>query len=85
MSIRKQVVYNQSKKQFDGFEDIGEGGDGERVATQVLVFMLVGIKKYWKLPLSYFFIKSLTASEQKLLVLQAIAQLENINVKVRQY
>jgi len=62
MSIREHIQYQG--QQYHGFVDCGTGLQSETPATNVLVFMAVAINSSWKVPVGYFFIKSLTASER---------------------
>lgn len=43
MSIRKQLIYDQRMKRMEGYVDLGYGPqDGEREASEALVFMVTG-------------------------------------------
>ena len=48
MSIRRQIVYDAVTQQMTGFVDLGDGCNDEGEATEVLVFMLVGLTGHWK-------------------------------------
>jgi len=58
------------------------GEVSEEVATEVLVFMLVGVIGHWKLPVAYFCTNGLTASTQKSLVLSVIEELQQTDIQV---
>lgn len=66
MSIRQHVQYANNK--FYGYVDLGfdfdDTGDNVTMANNVLVVMAVSLTKHWKIPLGYFFIKSLNGSER---------------------
>lgn len=79
MAIRKQIVYNQAKRMFDGLCDFGQYLEVEASdvpATEALVIMLVGLKHAWKWPIAYFLQNKSSASLQKTLIESAI-QLSN--------
>ena len=54
MSIMKHVDYNHSSQTSTGYVDVGKGGDSTELAKHVLVFMLVGVMGFWKLPIAFF-------------------------------
>ena len=58
MSLRKQIQYDQKQSSLNGFEDLGPAQSSVDVkpATNVLIFMAVGINMHFKIPLAYFFI-----------------------------
>lgn len=70
MAIRKQTEWD-GQRSF-GFVDVGDGGNSDIVATQVLVFMAVSINRSWKIPLGYFPITSLNATQKKQLILHCV-------------
>lgn len=80
MSIKKQIEYQAH--QTWGYIDLGTGNVEDVPATEVLVLMVVAINSDWKLPIAYFFIKSLNGSEKANIVLEALKRLHEINAKV---
>jgi len=57
MYIKAGVVYNQSDGCYDGFVNFGKdisATDPDVIATEVLVFMLVGLQGHWKVPMVIF-------------------------------
>ena len=54
MAIKPRLVYSSTDDKVEGFEDVGEMGRTERVATQALVLMVRGLAKKWKLPIGYY-------------------------------
>lgn len=66
MSIKDKIEFDG--KHFHGLVDMGSGAhtDSDIVdhATNVLVFMAIGVNGHWKLPLGYFFIKGLNGNER---------------------
>ncbi|CAH0558772.1 unnamed protein product [Brassicogethes aeneus] len=77
MSIRKQVEWTGNK--FVGYVDVGTRLESDSLpkAREALVFMLVCLNGSWKLPIGYFLLDGLGASEKAELVkkcLQFIAE-----------
>lgn len=69
MAIRKHVEYDG--KQWHGFVDVGNNTNDcendlltEATNVLVLVFMLVGINRYFKIVIAYYFIHALTGKEK---------------------
>ena len=56
MAIRKQMIYDKINCKYAGFIDYGNLSveNGEEYASEALVFMLTGLKTYWKCPVGYF-------------------------------
>lgn len=48
MAIKKHVQYNPYIQKISRFVDMGDGKDETDVATEVLVFMVVGLQVHWK-------------------------------------
>ena len=59
MAIRKQMIYDKVNCKYAGFIDYGNlpVENGEEYASEALVFMLRGLKTYWKCPVAYFLTK----------------------------
>lgn len=51
-------------------------------APEALVLMVVSHNSSWKLPVGYFFIKSLTGAEKANIIKEALIRLYEINVEV---
>ena len=70
MSIRTLQEWDHSKKEFSGFVHFGGGSldvdldDEAAMASEVLVFLINGVNCHLKLPIAYFFIKSLDYKER---------------------
>ena len=60
---------------MSGYVDMGNGMDETDVATEVLVFMVVGIQSHWKAPVAYYLTKSVSPETQKVLVVHALEEL----------
>lgn len=63
MSIHKHITFDGTK--FTGNEDLGGGKVKNKAAREALVMMVVAVNGSWKLPVSYFFINSLTAQGKR--------------------
>ena len=76
MCIKVGVVYSQSVDCYDGFVTFGKdisATDPDVIATEVLVFMLVGLQGHWKVPIGYFLINSITATNLYCLTSKALS------------
>ena len=84
MAVKLQVDYDQKYDRMVGFVDLGQGegdDDGTEEAKEALVFMVVGITGNWKVPIAYFFTKTLKAPAQHQLVLHALDHLHSIGLR----
>ena len=56
MAIRKQMIYDAIICKYTGFIDYGNlfVENGEEYVSEALIFMLKGLKTYWKCPVGYF-------------------------------
>ena len=54
MSIREHLHFNQKTGCIDGYEDLGRHGRTSNIANHALVFMLCGLRKRWKQPVTYY-------------------------------
>jgi len=82
MSIKKAIQYDNSTGLSTGFVNLGDNIEHGEEATEVLVFMIVGLRGHWKAPVAYFFTHTLQASTQQQLVLHTISRLREIGVQV---
>lgn len=76
MCIKRHVeIYN--KRQIFGFVDMGIDGiydhDDPPEAKNALVFIVVALNGYWKLPIGYFLIDSLNGKERANLIETAMS------------
>ena len=80
MAIRQHVEWDGMRAH--GYVDMGAGVDDDAlpVAKEALVFMVVSLNDSWRLPVGYFLIDSLGASERKNLVTQCIKQLHDSGI-----
>uniref|UniRef100_A0A9J7ZUA4 DNA transposase THAP9 n=1 Tax=Cyprinus carpio carpio TaxID=630221 RepID=A0A9J7ZUA4_CYPCA len=82
MSIRKHVQYNPHTQSMSGFVDMGDGNSETEVATEALVFMVVGLQGHWKTPIAYFLTKSLSPETQRVLLSHALEELHARGIRV---
>lgn len=70
IKIRASKIWDNSRKEFRGFVDFGTGplqlsnDYDESLATDAFVFLINGVNCRFKVAVSYFLIKSLTAEER---------------------
>ena len=82
VAIRKKLVWNGFW--YVGYEDLGSGirDDNAPLAREALVFMIVNLKKTWKLPVGYCLINSMDTSSRASMVTLAIQKLYYVRVKI---
>ena len=86
MSIRQMVQYVQGV--YYGYVDLGmetkrESEDEKDEARNALVFMGVSLKSHWKIPLGYFLINSLSASERSRLLKKCLELIKETGAMCR--
>ena len=67
---------------MSGFVDMGDGNNETDVASEALVFMVVGLQGHWKAPIAYFLSKSLSPEPQGVLLSQALEELHARGIRV---
>ena len=82
MAIKKQTQYDAHSKSMKGFVDLGDGLDEENVASEALVFMVVGLQSHWKVPIAYYLTRTLTPETQKVLIEHALHALHECGIQV---
>ncbi|CAL1671743.1 unnamed protein product [Lasius platythorax] len=75
MSIKKMIEWDG--KQYHGQVDLGLDNDESEEATYALVIMLVCLNGHFKTPISYYFIKSLTAKARANIIKEVLTVLHN--------
>lgn len=78
MAIRQKSDFDGNI--FHGY--VSHGSSDKHLAKEALVFMVVAINSHWKLPIGYFLIAGLGATEKKKLFIQCLDQLNEINANV---
>ena len=82
MAIKKHVQYDPQTQTMSGFVDMGDRMNETDIASEALVFMVVGLQGYWKAPIAYYLTKSLTPETQKVLVEHALEELHHRQIRV---
>lgn len=67
---------------MSGFVDLGDGNNETEVATEALVFMVVGLQGHLKAPIAYYLTVSLSPDTQKVLVSHALEELHARGIRV---
>lgn len=81
MALKQHVEYDKHRGKMVGFVEppIGDTSDD---AKEALVVMVVGLTGQWKMPIGYFFTRTMTARAQNQVVLQALELLHEANLQV---
>ena len=77
MAIRKQTVVDpKGTEQYVGFVNYGPmtPEDPDTLATEALVFLLVGMRTHWKCPVGYFLCDKMSARTQAQLIRMALVK-----------
>ena len=84
MSIRKQTLWDPKKEQYSGFVNYGPvpPEDPETLASESLVFILVGTRTRWKCPIGYFLADKMNAKTQAQLVRMALEKAADAGLRV---
>jgi hypothetical protein len=75
-----QWPYESNK--YSGFVDYGPLETPEIIASEALVFLLVGLRSHWKQPIGYFLTDKATATIQAELINMALAKASAAGLKV---
>ncbi|XP_028979363.2 uncharacterized protein LOC114840356 isoform X4 [Esox lucius] len=82
MSIKNHVQYDPQTQTMFGYVDMGDRLNETDVASDVHVFMVVGLQGYWKAPIVYYLTRSLTPQSQTALVEHALEELHRRQIRV---
>ena len=84
MVVRKQVLYDTKNMKYSGFVDCGGivAESTEDQATEALVFLVVGLKHFWKCPIGYFLTNKLNGDAQASLIRSALSLLADHGFQV---
>lgn len=85
MHIRKHVQWNHPSKHLQGYVTYGwdpTDGSEKPQANQAIVFMVNGLNEKFTIPVAYHFIAALTAEKKRDLLLEVIAALHSVSVRV---
>lgn len=81
MALRHQTVW--TGKKTDGLVDFGlENDSSNEIATQAYVFVLVCLNESWKIPVAYFFVKSLSSQTRANLMTTCLSKCHDSGVDV---
>ncbi|KAK0144600.1 DNA transposase THAP9 [Merluccius polli] len=82
MSIKSHVQHDPQTQTMSGYVDMGDRLNETDIASEALVFMVVGLQGYWKAPIAYYLTKSLTPETQRVLVEHALEELHHRQIRV---
>lgn len=90
VAIRQHTEWNQYRKKFEGTVDFGDSfsflnattEDGLHVAKEALVYMISSVEENWKIPVAFFFINGIGASDKKSLTETILTALHDVGATV---
>lgn len=89
MSIRQEIVYDESTKKYSGYCDFGnpfaEDDDDDidkEQAKEALVFLVVAVNDHFKIPVAYYFVNSLNATEKANIVKEVLIFLNEADIEI---
>ena len=85
MSIKASTIYNKHIGRYEGFIDYGPDivvDDENKIPTDALVFMLVGLKGHWKYPIGYTLCDKHNAETLKCFLSNALIIASTHNIQV---
>ena len=82
MAIRKQIQWEPANNRYSGFADYGPLEAPKIVASEALVFLLVGLRSHWKQPIGYFLTDKANAAVQAALINMALVKASAAGLKV---
>lgn len=84
MALNVGLKYDLKKDYIFGFQDFGPDNRSSEFADHVLVFMIRGLRKKWKQPVSYYFCKGSTSTlTLSNLITDVITAINEAGFKVR--
>ena len=89
MSMRKTLCYDPQLKKYLGFTDFPDDKPSSRetehqlLATEVLVFYVVGFDGKWKSPVAYYFTNHLTGQGQAKVLTDVIIACQEFDVNIK--
>lgn len=85
MCIKKHVEVDPQNNIY-GYIDLGTGSSDDKddlpLARNALVFLVVGLNDYWKLPIAYFLIDGMTGAERGNLLSKAIELISETGAQI---
>ena len=83
MAIRKQTQWEPAHNKYSGYENYGPTLEApEVIASEALVFLLVGLQRHWKQPIGCFLTNKASASIQATLINAALTKASAVGLKV---
>ena len=85
MAIHSQTVWTPQRDKYFGFVDYGTeipNPPSDKLATEALVFLLVGTRSHWKCPIGYFLGNETNAEIQSKLVSKALELAAEAGLKI---
>ncbi len=84
MSIRKQLLWDSNQSKYVGFVNYGETPpeNPDNLASEALVFLLVGARSHWKCPIAYFLADKMSSRTQAKLVRTALGMAAEAGLRV---
>jgi hypothetical protein len=83
VSLSADLTYCGASDLIIGYEDLGLLGRTKDMAKNALVFMVQGLRKSWKQPVAYYFVKnSVKAIYLKQIICKVISELQSRGFKV---
>lgn len=85
LSIRKQMLWDNQQDRYVGFVNYGPEIPPEKpdtLATEAVVFLLVGARAHWKCPIGYFLADKMTATIQATLARTALMLAADAGLRV---
>lgn len=82
MILTEDCQYNHKTKTNAGFVDLGDHVDNTDMASRALVFMLVGLRSHWKVPIGYYMFRSMSDETREVLLVHALEELHERGIKV---
>ena len=85
MMIRKQLVWDDSKKVNRGYVDVAQivSAEVDELAREALVFQIVSYRKRFKCPVAYFLVNKIPVDLLTTLIKTCIVKLYEVGVVVR--
>ena len=84
IALSPQAVFDESKDKVIGYVDLGKQlGRRNEIANHALVFMIHGLRKIYKQPVAYYFVKdTVKTSDLKILIKEVVTALRDIGCNV---
>ena len=84
MSTRKQILYDSTQDKYVGFVNYGaiQTEKPDTLASEAVVFLLVGARTHWKCPIGYFLADKMSSRTQAKLVQLALEKAAEAGLRV---